>query len=44
MSRRNIPLVPLVISTLVKMSQQYASVEDDWSSFELPDDIKEFVK
>ena len=44
MSRRKIPLVLLVISTLVTLSSQYASVEDDWTSFELPDDIKEFVK
>ena len=42
MSRR-INLVTLV-STLVTMSSQYASVEDEWSSFELPNDIKDFVK
>ena len=42
MSRR-ITLVTLV-STLVTMSSQYASVEDEWSSFELPSDIKDFVK
>ena len=42
MSRR-ITLVTLV-STLVTMSSQYASVEDEWSSFELPNDIKDFVK
>ena len=43
MMSRRITLVTLV-STLVTMSSQYASVEDEWSSFELPNDIKDFVK
>ena len=42
MSKQKISLVPLVISTLVTLC--YASVVDDWSNFELPVDIKEFVK